>query len=258
MRIQNVADDAFRRYGKVLEGYDFTELLKEMKHTPVPEDVTYVPSVEEMEALPVAKELQNKGYGGLPIEIGYCNGHNKKLNGLEYHRSSEINVAVTDLVLLIGHQQDVEKDFTYDTSKVEAFLVPAGTAIGYGATFVTDHETVVATIPIGYGDGYPRALSNKGSILIHGKKAPILGRICMDQTMVDISDIPEAKEGDEVVVIGKNGDNELSAEEVSELAGSFNYELLCDLGKRIPRVYYRHGKVVGSKDYNEDDYCDFM
>ena len=70
MKIQNVADDAFRRYGKVLEGYDFTELLKEMKHTPVPEDVTYVPSVEEMEALPVAKELQNKGYGGLPIEIG--------------------------------------------------------------------------------------------------------------------------------------------------------------------------------------------
>lgn len=134
MRIQNVADDAFRRYGKVLEGYDFTELLKEMKHTPVPEDVTYVPSVEEMEALPVAKELQNKGYGGLPIEIGYCNGHNKKLNGLEYHRSSEINVAVTDLVLLIGHQQDVEKDYTYDTSKVEAFLVPAGTAIEVYAT----------------------------------------------------------------------------------------------------------------------------
>lgn len=134
MRIQNVADDAFRRYGKVLEGYDFTELLKEMKHTPVPEDVTYVPSVEEMEALPVAKELQNKGYGGLPIEIGYCNGHNKKLNGLEYHRSSEINVAVTDLVLLIGHQQDVEKDYTYDTSKAEAFLVPAGTAIEVYAT----------------------------------------------------------------------------------------------------------------------------
>nr|WP_295302701.1 DUF4867 family protein [uncultured Blautia sp.] len=134
MKIQNVADDAFRRYGKVLEGYDFTELLKEMKHTPVPEDVIYVPSVEEMEALPVAKELQDKGYGGLPIEIGYCNGHNKKLNGLEYHRSSEINVAVTDMVLLIGHQQDVEKDFTYDTSKVEAFLVPAGTAVEVYAT----------------------------------------------------------------------------------------------------------------------------
>ena len=79
-------------------------------------------------------ELQNKGYGGLPSEIGYCNGHNKKLNGLEYHRNSEINVAVTDLVLLIGHQQDIEKDFTYDTSKVEAFLVPAGTGIEVYAT----------------------------------------------------------------------------------------------------------------------------
>lgn len=134
MRIQNVTDDSFRRYGKVLEGYDLTELLKEMKHTPVPEDVIYVPSVEELEALPVAKELQNRGYGGLPIEIGYCNGHNKKLNALEYHRDSEINVAVTDLVLLIGHQQDVEKDLTYDTSKVEAFLVPAGTAIEVYAT----------------------------------------------------------------------------------------------------------------------------
>ena len=134
MRIQNVADDAFRRYGKVLEGYDFTELLKEMKHPPVPEDVIYVPSVEEMEALPVAKELQDKGYGGLPIEIGYCNGHNKKLNAVEYHRNSEINVAVTDLVLLIGHQQDVEPDFTYDTSKIEAFLVPAGTGIEVYAT----------------------------------------------------------------------------------------------------------------------------
>ena len=134
MKIQNVTDDSFRRYGKVLVGYDFTELLKEMKHTPVPEDVIYVPSVEEMEALPVAKELQNRGYGGLPIEIGYCNGHNKKLNGLEYHRTSEINVAVKDLVLLIGYQQDIEKDFTYDTSKVEAFLVPAGTAIEVYAT----------------------------------------------------------------------------------------------------------------------------
>lgn len=134
MKIQNVADDTFRRYGKVLEGYDFTELLKEMKHTPVPENVIYVPSVEEMEALPIAKELQNKGYGGLPIEIGYCNGHNKKLNGLEYHRSSEINVAVTDMILLIGHQQDVQKDFTYDTSRVEAFLVPAGTAVEVYAT----------------------------------------------------------------------------------------------------------------------------
>lgn len=134
MKIQKVTDPAFRKYGQVLEGYDFTGLIKEMKHTPVPEDVIYVPSVEELEALDIMKDLQNKGYGGLPIQIGYCNGHNKKLNAVEYHRNSEINVAVTDLVLLIGHQQDIEPDHTYDTSKVEAFLVPAGTGIEVYAT----------------------------------------------------------------------------------------------------------------------------
>lgn len=134
MKIQKVTDPAFRKYGQVLEGYDFTGLIKEMKHTPVPEDVIYVPSVEELEALDIMKDLQNKGYGGLPVQIGYCNGHNKKLNAVEYHRNSEINVAVTDFVLLIGHQQDIEPDHTYDTSKIEAFLVPAGTGIEVYAT----------------------------------------------------------------------------------------------------------------------------
>ena len=134
MKIQKVTDSAFRKYGQVLEGYDFTGLIKEMKHTPVPEDVIYVPSVEELEALDIMKDLQNKGYGGLPVQIGYCNGHNKKLNAVEYHRNSEINVAVTDLVLLIGHQQDIEPDHTYDTSKIEAFPVPAGTGIEVYAT----------------------------------------------------------------------------------------------------------------------------
>lgn len=134
MKIQNVTDSSFRKYGKVLEGYDFSALLKEMKHTPVPEDVVYVASVEELEALDVAKDLQNRGFGGTQIQIGYCNGHNKKLNAVEYHRNSEINVAVTDIVLLIGLQQDIEDDFTYDTSKIEAFLVPAGTAVEVYAT----------------------------------------------------------------------------------------------------------------------------
>ena len=195
MKIQNVADDAFRRYGKVLEGYDFTELLKEMKHTPVPEDVIYVPSVEEMEALPVAKELQNKGYGGLPIEIGYCNGHNKKLNGLEYHRNSEINVAVTDLVLLIGHQQDIEKDFTYDTSKVEAFLVPARTGVELYATTLhyapcTAQEggfRCVVVLPKGTNEELPfetakegenRLLAAMNKWLIAHEDAQIEGEFC--------------------------------------------------------------------------------
>ena len=113
----------------------------------------------------------------------------------------------------------------------------AGTPISYGGTFVTDRPTRVATIPLGYGDGYPRSLSNKGYVLIHGKKAPILGRVCMDQFMVDITEIPEATEGDKVTLIGKDGREEISADKLGDISGRFNYELMCDLGKRIPRVY---------------------
>lgn len=134
MKIQKVTDASFGKYGKVLEGYSVSRILKEMEHTPLPEDVIYVPSVEEMEALPEAEAFKNRAYGGLPIQIGYCNGDNHKLNALEYHRSSEINIAVTDLILLIGAQQDIETDYTYDTSLVEAFLVPAGTVIEVYAT----------------------------------------------------------------------------------------------------------------------------
>ena len=112
MKIQNVTDASFRKYGKVLEGYDFSALLKEMKHTPVPDDVVYVPSVEELEALDVAKALQNKGFGGIPIEIGYCNGHNKKLNAVEYHLSSERNVYGPDLVMLIGIHTEITAELT--------------------------------------------------------------------------------------------------------------------------------------------------
>lgn len=136
--------------------------------------------------------------------------------------------------------------------------VPAGTAVGYGGTYLTDRETVIATVPIGYGDGYSRALSNKGSMLVHGKRVPIIGRVCMDQTMLDVTEVCGVKPGDTVTVIGRDGSEEITVEETAALSGSFNYELLCDLGKRIPRVYYRNGRVVGTKDYAEDLYQDFM
>lgn len=134
MLIQKVTDVAFVKYGKVLSNYDCTKLIKEMEHTPLPRDVIYVPSVEELEALAVAKDFENRGFGGLPIQIGYCNGDNKKLNALEYHRSSELNIAVTDMIILVGMQQDISEKFMYDTSKVEAFLVPAGIAVEMYAT----------------------------------------------------------------------------------------------------------------------------
>ncbi len=135
MEIRKVTDPSFAEYGKVVTGYDVSELLEAMKEkTPLPDDVVYVPSVKELEELAVSKQMQKNLYGQLPIQVGYCNGHNRKLNALEYHRNSEINVAVTDLVLLIGRQQDIEADYTYDTSKVAAYLVPAGTVIEVYAT----------------------------------------------------------------------------------------------------------------------------
>ena len=119
---------------KVIDYIDFAPLVDAMKKTPVPEDVVYEPSIPELENLSVAQEIKDRFYGELPIQIGYCNGHNVLLNAVEYHRSSEINVAATDAVLILGQLADVTDDFTYDTSKIEAFLVPAGTGIEVYAT----------------------------------------------------------------------------------------------------------------------------
>lgn len=125
----------------------------------------------------------------------------------------------------------------------------AGRAISYGGTYVTKRPSRIATIPVGYADGYARGLSNKGAVLIHGKRAPICGRVCMDQFMVDVTDIPEVKMGDEVILIGSAGEETITMEEVGELSGRFNYEFVCNLGKRIPRVFRRNGKIIARKDH---------
>ena len=123
MHILSVKDPAFRKYGRVITNVDFTQLVEEMKKTPVPDGVVYEPGINALEALPVKKELETITYGEMPVQIGYCNGHNSKLNAVEYHRSSEINVAATDAILILGLLADVAEDFTYDTSKMEEFLV---------------------------------------------------------------------------------------------------------------------------------------
>lgn len=134
MKIVPVSDPSFCHYGRIITEIDFTQLISELKKTPIPEDVVYEPSAEKLEALGVMEELTDKVYGELPIQIGYCNGHNEFLNALEYHRDSELNVAATDAILLLGLRQEMEDDFTYDTSLVKAFLVPAGTAVEIYAT----------------------------------------------------------------------------------------------------------------------------
>lgn len=136
MEIKCVCDSSFKKYGRVIKGYDWAPLLDAMnQYTPIPADVAYVPSVRELEAVESTKKiLEDEVFGELPIEIGYCNGNNYRMDALEYHRSSEVDIAVTDLIIMVGMQQDITDDYTYDTAKVELFRVPAGTAVELYAT----------------------------------------------------------------------------------------------------------------------------
>jgi len=207
MKIHSVFDKAFKRYGQVLEGYDFTKLLQTLiDSSPKPEgDFVYVATDSKLEALPVAKELQNRGFGGLPIQIGYCNGTNGTLNCLEYHRNSEINIAADDSILLLAHQADLE-DYTLYTEKVEAFLLPAGTGVELFAT--TLHYApcgagedqgfrVMIVLPRGTNGEKPVGLKNIGE-----------DRLCMgcNKWLLAHEEAPEVSQGAFVGLIGKRID----------------------------------------------------
>ena len=134
MEIKKVTDPSFRKYGRVISEFDFSEMVEKLAETPLPEGVVYEPSEKILEELPVREKLETAYYGELPIQIGYCNGHNHLLNAVEYHRSSEVDIAADDLILLLGSQQDITDDYTYETSKIEAFLCPKGTGVELYAT----------------------------------------------------------------------------------------------------------------------------
>ena len=152
------------------------------------------------------------------------------------------------------HKIELKPALSLHSHVVMTKTIEAGTSVGYGATFVAERPTRIATIPVGYADGYFRRLSNVGYVLIKGQRAPIVGRICMDQFMVDVTDIPDVERGERVVLVGRQGDAQITMEEISELAGSFNYEFACDIGKRVPRVFYSDGEEVCDKDYFYDRY----
>lgn len=173
MEIKKVTDAAFKKYGRIVDNVDFSSLVEKMAETPLPEGVAYEPSVQILEDLPVMQDISVTVYGEMPIQIGYCNGHNTLLNALEYHRDSEINVAATDAVLMLGLLQDVEEDFTYDTAKVEAFLVPAGTAVEVYATTLhyapcdLDNKGFKVAIILPRGTNYP--LKSAHAKVVNGK-----------------------------------------------------------------------------------------
>lgn len=147
-----------------------------------------------------------------------------------------------------GEALDLRPALSFFSHIVYLKTIQKGQSVSYGGTFTADKEMRIATVPVGYGDGYPRSLSNKGYVLIRGQKAPILGRVCMDQFMVDVSAIADVAEGDLVTLIGHDGEECISAELLGEMSGRFNYELVCDLSQRIPRVYMRDGVPVGIQE----------
>jgi alanine racemase len=135
------------------------------------------------------------------------------------------------------------------TNIVHIKKLPAGEYISYGRKFKTSRESIIATLPVGYADGYTRLLFDKAKVIINGSFVPVIGRICMDQCMVDVTDIPGAKLGDEVVLMGEQGDLEFTADHIAELIGTINYEITCMISKRVPRVYVKGGKVVKIRNY---------
>lgn len=127
--------------------------------------------------------------------------------------------------------------------------LPAGREVSYGGLYVTREDTRVATIPVGYADGYWRSLSGRFYVLIHGRRAPILGRVCMDQMMVDVTHIPQTQPGDPVTLVGHDGDEVITVEQIAGEAGSFNYEFICGISRRVPRVYQQGGQQIRSVHY---------
>ena len=216
---------------------------------------THFARADEREKAPAYQQLEKYQAfqkalkeAGLKIPLCHCS------NSAGIIRMPEANMdAVRAGIILYGlyPSEEVEKEpvplkplMTLKSHIAYIKTLEPGVQISYGGTYTTQKETRVATIPVGYADGYARSLSTKGWVLIRGKKAPILGRVCMDQFMVDVTDIPEARELDEVILLGKSQDQQITMEELGELSGRFNYEFACCISKRVPRIYFKGGKAI--------------
>ena len=199
---------------------------------------------------------------GVKIPIRHCSNSAGIVESLESNHMDMVRAGIAIYGMYPSDEVDHNSVKLTPAMEIKSCItyikeIEAGTAVSYGGTFVADHTMKVATIPVGYGDGYVRSLSGKGDVLIHGKRAAILGRICMDQFMVDVTDIPDVQEDDEVTLLGSDGAECIMMEELAEKSGGFHYEMICDIGKRIPRVYLKDGQVVGTKDYFDDVFKEF-
>ena len=184
---------------------------------------------------------------GCGFRIVHCSNSGALLD----HREAHLDCVRAGIVLygLLPSDKTLAKPNLLPAMRIKSVVaqvktVGPDTPVSYGGTFVTKQPTAVATVPIGYADGYSRSLSNRAFMTVRGKRAPVIGRVCMDQVMLDVSGIEGVASGDEVVVIGNGRDGALSFDEIARLMGTINYEAVCLVGKRVPRVYLRNGKEI--------------
>lgn len=242
------------------EGLKFVEYLMNRRGIEIEGIFTHFAKADEAQKRDTEVQLERFNYFisliqeklGLDIPLKHCSNSAAILEMPEANMDL-VRAGITLYGLQPSHEVKGEKiglrpALSFYSHIVYVKTIHKGQQVSYGGHFTATEDMRIATIPVGYGDGYPRTLSEKGYVLVCGKKAPILGRVCMDQFMVDISHIPEAKEDDVVTLIGTDGEESISAESLGELSGRFNYELVCDLGKRIPRVYYGHGEPVSVQE----------
>ena len=238
---------------KKIAALDHLEIEGMFTHFARADETDKTPAADQLNRYLTFAELLEKS--GVHIPLKHCS------NSAGIIRMKEANLdAVRAGITIYGiyPSNEVERDIVKLEPAMElkshiSYVkdLEPGASISYGGTYTADKKIRVATIPAGYADGYPRTLSNKGWVLIHGQKAPILGRVCMDQFMVNVSDIPDVKAGDEVTLIGKDGDDFISIETFGDMSGRFSYEFACDISKRVPRVYLKNGKEWGELTFFE-------
>lgn len=261
-RIHFAVDTGMSRIGYQVteESADEIAQLVKLPHIIIEGIFTHFARADEADKAHTFQQLERYGQmismlkeRGIEIPIHHCSNS----AGIVEIPEANMDLVRAGITLYgLWPSEEVDKD-RIDLQPVLSLLthvayvkeLEAGREISYGGTYTTAERQMIATIPVGYADGYARGLSNKGEVLIHGKRVPIRGRICMDQFMVDVTDIPNVKSGDKVVLIGADGNERITMEEVGNLSGRFNYEFVCDLGKRIPRVFVHGGKVIGTKDH---------
>ncbi len=227
---------------KQIAGAPHLRLSGVMTHLAESDAVDTAFTAEQLARFAIATKAVREASGVQPLR------HAANSAGLLYHPAAHLDLVRPGIMLYgcppRGSQEQrfpLRPALRFRTAVSQVKTVPAGTSLSYGRTYVTTLRTVVATLPVGYADGVWRALSNIGEVLIQGRRAPILGRVCMDMTLVDVTTLENVQPGDEAVLIGRQGDAEITADEIAAQLGTISYEVLCRIGPRVPRIYHHHG-----------------